>query len=154
MKSLVILAAAALLLGLPAARAAAHAAEQEVWAMEEAYWRYVQANDLDHYRTLWSEDFLGWPLSSPEPLRKDHITGWITAHTQAGETLRSYHLERLLAQATDDYVTVTYRVRMTWASASAGETPGALRVIHTWRRIGGHWQIISGLAAAPDAQGH
>jgi len=47
---------------------------EKVWAVEEAYWQYVQANDLRSYVTLWRTDFLGWPSVSPEPLGKDHIT--------------------------------------------------------------------------------
>ena len=145
----------ATLLVIPAVRAAAPAdREREVWAMEQAYWRYVQANDLDGYRTLWNKDFLGWPLSSPEPVRKDHITGWISAHTEAGEGLKSYSLERLLLQAAGDCITATYRVRMTWVTSAGVEKPGTLRVIHTWRRSGAQWQIISGMAAPTDAQGH
>ena len=33
--------------------------EQAVWQMEEAYWRYVQAGDVEHYATLWHERFVG-----------------------------------------------------------------------------------------------
>jgi ketosteroid isomerase-like protein len=129
--------------------------ENKVWPLEDTYWRYVQADDLEHYRTLWHKNFLGWPLSTPEPVRRDHITDWITAHTSAGETLKSYELERLAAQATGDDVTLAYRVHMTWIGNDGVAKPTILRVIHTWRRgAGGKWQIISGMAAPPNAQGH
>ena len=129
--------------------------EKEVWSLENSYWRYVQANDLDRYRTLWHADFLGWPLSSPEPVRKERITDWITAHTSTGEMLKSYDLQRLAAQASGDHVTVTYRVHMTWVNKDGVDQPGNLRVIHTWVRNASHkWQIISGMAAPPNAQGH
>lgn len=129
--------------------------EKAVWSLEDAYWRYVKANDLEHYRTLWNSDFLGWPLSSPEPVHKDHITDWITAHTGMGETLKSYELERLAAQSTGDHVTVAYRVRLTWIGKDGVDKPSSLRVIHTWLRgAGDKWQILSGMAAAPNAQGH
>ena len=144
-----LLAAPALSAGEPSG------SEKEVWSMEDAYWRYVRADDLDRYRTLWSAQFLGWPLSSPEPVRKPHITDWITAHTLAGEKLGSYEMERLAAQASGDYVTVTYRVRMHWVGKDGADKPGSLRVLHTWRHeAGGPWQIISGMSAPPDAQGH
>ncbi len=129
--------------------------EKQIWSLEGNYWKYVQANDLVHYRSLWHEDFLGWPLASPEPVRKDHITDWITAHTSVGETLKNYELERLVTQSSRDYVTVTYRVRLTWAAQDGTEKPGGLRVIHTWLHDPVHgWQILSGMAAAPNAQGH
>ena len=145
----------AVLLASPLFAGQAAADEKEIWSLEDTYWRYVQTNDLERYRTLWHSDFLGWPLSSPEPVRKEHITDWITAHTSIGETLKSYDLERLVAQATGDYVTVTYRVRMTWVNKDGVDKPSSLRVIHTWIHNAGHkWQIISGMAASPNAQGH
>ena len=145
--------AVAVLLASPAVARSPAADEKAVWSLEDAYWRYVQANDLEGYRTLWHSDFLGWPLTSPEPVRKAHITEWITAHASAGETLKSYELERLVAQATGDYVTVTYRVRMNWVGKDGVSKPSSLRVIHTWLHAGPRWQIISGMAAPPNADG-
>jgi len=145
----------AVLLAFPLFASQPSADEKEVWSLEDSYWRYVQANDLDRYRTLWHADFLGWPLSSPEPVRKERITDWITAHTSTGETLKSYDLQRLAAQASGDHVTVTYRVHMSWVNKDGVDHSGNLRVIHTWLRDASHkWQIISGMAAPPNAQGH
>lgn len=144
-----VLLTAALLAGQPSVH------EKEVWSLEDAYWQYVKANDFEHYLTLWHSDFLGWPLSSPEPAGKDQITGWITAHTGKGETLKSYELERLKAHAIGDYVTVTYRIRLTWTDKNGTDKPGSLRLIHTWLRdAGGKWQIISGMSAPTNAEGH
>ncbi len=127
----------------------------KLWSLEKAYWEYVQANDLDKYRSLWHRDFLGWPSVSPEPLRKDHITDWITAQTSKGETLKSYELERLITQVTGDLASTTYRVRITWADRAGAGQPSTVRVIHTWiRNPGGAWQIISGMSAPTTAEGH
>ena len=154
MRAIVAALIAGLSLSLPLLAQEAGGPEKSVWSLENAYWRYVQAYDLAQYRTLWSENFLGWPLTSPEPARKEHITDWLTAHSAAGDSLTSYRLEPLAAQALGDDVTVTYRIHMTWRAKDGAETPAALRILHTWRRSGGSWQIISGMAAAPDAQGH
>jgi ketosteroid isomerase-like protein len=129
--------------------------EEKVWSLEKAYWEYVKANDLQTYRTLWHTDFLGWPTMNAEPVRKDHITDWITTHTSKGETLKSYDLERLTTQVTDNLATVTYRVRLTWADKNGAGQPSTLRIIHTWlRNAGGTWQIISGMSAPTNADGH
>ena len=127
----------------------------KLWSLEKAYWQYVQANDLEHYRSLWHPDFLGWPSVSPEPLRHDHITDWIAAHTRKGETLKSYVLERLTIQVTGDIATTSYRVRSTWADKAGVGQPSTVRIIHTWtRKPGGAWQIISGMSAPTNAEGH
>jgi ketosteroid isomerase-like protein len=92
---------------------------------------------------------------NPEPVRKDHITDWITTHTSKGEALKSYDLERLTTQVTDNLATVTYRVRLSWANKNGAGQSSTLRVIHTWlRSAGGTWQIISGMSAPTNAEGH
>jgi len=127
---------------------------EKVWSLEEAYWKYVKANDLVPYIALWHSDFLGWPSVNSEPVRKGQITDWITAHARKGEKLESYDLERLTIQLTDDVATTTYRVRLTWAGPSGPEQPVTLRIIHTWlRNSTGSWQIISGMSCPAGAEG-
>ena len=129
--------------------------EEKIWSLETTYWEYVKANDIQRYRTLWHNDFLGWPTMNPEPVRKDHITDWITTHTSKGETFKSYDLERLTMQVTDNLATATYRVRLTWEDKKGAGQSSTLRVIHTWlRNAGGNWQIISGMSAPTNAEGH
>lgn len=148
-------AIAAVLLSTPLF-AASHAADEKViWSMEDNYWQYVQANDLEQYRTLWHADFLGWPLSSPEPVHKDQITGWIAAHTSKGEALKSYEVERIAIQVSGDCVTAAYRIHMNWVGKDGVDQPSTIRVVHSWLHdAAGKWQIISGMAAAVNAQGH
>ena len=122
--------------------------EQRVWSLEEAYWRFVRDSDLEHYRGLWHAQFLGWPSVSSEPVRKDHITDWITVHTARGESLKSYNLERLSVQVVDDIATTAYRVKTVWADKNGGEQFGTIRIIHTWlRNARGNWEIVSGMSA-------
>jgi hypothetical protein len=58
--------------------------EAQIWDLEKAYWEYVKTNDLEKYRALWHDDFVGRPFVSPAPVRKDHITDWITNNTSKG----------------------------------------------------------------------
>ena len=128
---------------------------EKLWSLEKAYWQYVQANDLQKYRSLWHADFLGWPYVSPEPLRRDHITDWITAQTSKGQSLQSYDLDLLTSQVTGDVATTTYRVRLTWADKAGTGQSSTIRIIHTWvRGAGGTWQIISGMSAPTNTEGH
>jgi ketosteroid isomerase-like protein len=125
-----------------------NAAQDDVWAREVTYWKAVQANDLDTYRSLWRDDFLGWPFSSTNPARKAQITRWITAHTGKGDRLKSYSLERLTVQVSGDMATTTYRVHVTWAGKDGKENSEISRILHTWHRGGdGTWHIFSGMSA-------
>jgi ketosteroid isomerase-like protein len=128
--------------------------EAQIWNLEKAYWEYVKANDLDKYRALWHENFLGWPYVSSAPAGKDHITDWITANTSKGLKLQSYAIEQLAVRVTGDIAINHYRIKVTWATDETGKVrTDALRITHTWIRINGTWQIVGGMSAPVNAEG-
>ena len=151
----ILLSAFLILFTIPSLAQKQSADIEKVWSLEETYWKDVKANDLDQYRSLWHANFLGWPSVSPEPLRKANITDWITVHTAKGESLRSYELERLVLQQTNDLIATTYRVHLVWVDKNEAGSPQTARIIHTWvKGPDGLWQIVSGMSAPPNADGH
>src|SRR4029453_11905664 len=128
--------------------------EAQIWQLDKAYWEYVKANDLEKYRALWHADFVGWPFVSPAPVRKDHITDWITANTSKGITLQSYSIEQLAIQVTGDIAINHYRINRTWWNgAGAEDRTDKFRITHTWIRTHGTWQIIGGMSSPVNANG-
>ena len=128
--------------------------QAQIWNLEKAYWEYVKANDLEKYRALWHENFLGWPFVSPTPVRKDHITNWITSNTSKGITLQSYSMEQLAIQVTGDIAMDFYRINAMWAKGAGAEVKAdRLRITHTWTRTHGTWQILGGMSSPLTATG-
>ena len=128
--------------------------ETQIWQLEKAYWEYVKANDLEKYRALWHENFLGWPFVNPTPVRKDHITDWITANTSKGISLHSYSIEQLAIQVTGDITANSDRINFTWAKSAGTEVKtDRLRITHAWIRTHGTWQIIGGMSSPVNATG-
>ena len=128
--------------------------ETQVWNLEQAYWEYIKANDLERYRALWQDDFVGWPPLVSAPVRKDDVTGWITENISKGIKLQSFSIEQLAIQVVCDVATVHYRIKMVWAGPGPTESNTELfRVTHTWIRTHGTWQIIGGMGAPVNAEG-
>jgi ketosteroid isomerase-like protein len=126
--------------------------ESQVWRLEKAYWEYVKADDLEKYRALWHENFVGWPFVNAAPVRKDHITDWITSNTSKGIRLQSYSIEQLAVQITGDVATDYYRINFTWANDAGTEVrTDRMRITHTWIRTHGKWQIIGGMSSPVNA---
>jgi ketosteroid isomerase-like protein len=126
--------------------------EAQIWQLEKAYWEYVKANDLEKYRALWHENFVGWPFVSRAPVRKDHITDWITANTSKGITLQSYSIEQLAIQVTGDIAANYYGINFAWANGAGAEVRSdRMRIAHTWIRTNGKWQIIGGMSSPLNA---
>lgn len=121
--------------------------EQAVWKLEHDYWKYVQAADLDGYRSLWHSDFIGWPRMSSTPVRKDHITDWIKAHIDAGEHMQSFELKPAGSNFAENVVVTHYWISDTWVNKAGVPTTGSSRITHTWIRVKDGWKIIGGMSA-------
>ena len=91
--------------------------ETQIWNLEKAYWEYVKANDLEKYRALWHENFVGWPSVNAAPVRKDHITDWLTNNTSRGLKLQSSAIEQLAVRVTGDVAIDHYRIKADWPRA-------------------------------------
>lgn len=47
--------------------------KNEIWQLEENYWKYVKEKDYQSYITLWDDRFIGYPSNNTIG-NKDHIT--------------------------------------------------------------------------------
>jgi ketosteroid isomerase-like protein len=121
--------------------------EQAVWKLEHSYWEYVKAQDVEKYKDLWHDNFLGWPSYSAQPVRKDHIPDWFKSYNTRGLSLKSYDLKLAGSQETGNLVVVHYLVTAVWMKKDGSEQTETRRISHTWLRGDKGWQIISGMSA-------
>ena len=127
----------------------ASASEEAVWALEESYWRYVEENDIEKYKSLWDERFIGWPGGSERPVEKTNIADWIgPLHSDPNRIFKS-EINREAVRAFGDVVVVHYSYRGYFISKDSGEVIEQWelgKITHTWQRRGDSWQIITGMA--------
>ena len=120
--------------------------EQTIWELERAYWRYVQENDLSAYSDLWHKDFLGWPSVSAAPVRKDHITDWITSQTSKGLAFKTGEFKPAAIQVTEDVAVACYWITFKWLDKDGNGAANTIRITHTWRKTGNDWRIRGGMS--------
>jgi ketosteroid isomerase-like protein len=120
--------------------------EETFWNLERQYFRYVEANDLAGYLTLWHKDFLGWPSVSAAPVHKDHITDWITSQTSKGSTFRTVELKPAELHINGDIAVTYYWITYKWLDKDGQGATHTLRVTHTWSKVGNDWLIIGGMS--------
>jgi hypothetical protein len=126
----------------------------QVWAREDDYWRFVEAGDVERYRTLWHEKFIGWPCDQDHPVRKASIGGWVKKVRDEKITVTS-DIAREGAEDFGDIVVVHYRFTRVDAYPD-GRIEGRGReskITHTWMRVGGTWQIVGGMCGDVDPLG-
>src|SRR6266700_7010836 len=128
--------------------------EQTLWNLEHAYWRYVEKNDLAGYSNLWHKDFLGWPSVSSAPVRKDHITDWITSQTSKGLAFKTGEFKPAAIQVTEDIAVACYWITFKWLDKDGNGAANTIRITHAWLRTGNDWRIIGGMSMPePDTPG-
>lgn len=128
------------------AATAATADETLIWSHERAYWRYVQNNDLTAYLKQWHEAFVGWPYVSEAPVRKDHITDWITSQTSKGLSFRTLAFKPAAIQITGNVAATFYWVTFRWVDKAGKGSASTIRVMHTWIKDGSDWHIVDGMS--------
>ena len=128
--------------------------ETKVWNLENAYWEYIKANDLEKYRALWHDDFVAWPPMNSAPIRKDRVTNWLIDNISKGIRLQSFAIEQLAIRVIRDVAIAYYRIKMVWTGPGTTESNAeSLRVAHIWLRTGDAWHIIGGMGAPENANG-
>jgi ketosteroid isomerase-like protein len=120
--------------------------EQVLWALERSYWQYVEKNDLAAYSNLWHQDFLGWPSVSSAPVRKDHITDWITSQTSKGLAFKTGEFKPAEIQVTGDVAFACYWITFKWVDKDGKGAPHTFRITHAWLRSARDWRIIGGMS--------
>jgi len=121
-----------------------------VWQLEEDYWRFVSAGDVESYVRLWHDNFVGWPCFERNPARKGDIGKWVR-DIRDNHWKLTYQLKPLEAQEFgDDTVVVHYAAEYIYDYGDGTRSGAGLwrKFTHTWMKSDGRWQIIGGMCAA------
>jgi hypothetical protein len=125
--------------------------EDEAWHMEELYWEYVQNIDTVSYKTLWHEDFIGYPGFGDGVADKSKIDSWIPDLHKDSELKYSYILYKKASNAIEDVVIVFYDTDFLWTDKDNQVVRKETRKFtHTWKKLDGKWLILGGMAAMKD----
>ncbi|WP_373493360.1 nuclear transport factor 2 family protein [Aquiflexum sp.] len=122
--------------------------EDEAWHMEELYWEYVQNIDTVAYKTLWHEDFIGYPSFGDGVSDKRKIASWIPDLHKDPDLKYSYVLHKKASNAIEDVVVAFYDTEYLWTDkVNQVVRKETYKFTHTWKKVDGKWVILGGMAA-------
>jgi catechol 2,3-dioxygenase-like lactoylglutathione lyase family enzyme len=127
--------------------ASAEQIKNEIWQLEENYWKYVKEKDFKSYLDLWDDQFIGYP-STNKIGGKDNITDWINAMYKGRQSSFNYELTRHVENIFGDIAIVLYDATQIWKNEK-GEVveKSTFKLTHTWKKTGKGWLIIGGMGA-------
>jgi ketosteroid isomerase-like protein len=144
--------AIALILSTEIAAQSIETIKNEVWQRELQYWQYVKNNDTAGYRTLWHDDFVGYP-ETEKLTGKDKIANWITEVHNAKERRFDFSLDRKMVNAFGDVVITFYDETDIWRNdKNEVVLEEVFKITHTWKKFGDTWLIIGGMSAVKRKQ--
>lgn len=122
--------------------------EDEAWQMEELYWEYVQKSDTVNYKTLWHDDFIGYPSFGNGVSDVSKIASWIPDLHKDPNLKFSYILHKKASNAIEDVVMVFYDADEIWTNKQNQVVrKETYKFTHTWKKVDGKWVILGGMAA-------
>ncbi|MBA4300707.1 MAG: nuclear transport factor 2 family protein [Cyclobacterium sp.] len=122
--------------------------EDEAWQMEELYWEYVQKSDTVNYKTLWHDDFIGYPSFGNGVSDVSKIASWIPDLHKDPNLKFRYILHKKASNAIEDVVMVFYDADEIWTNKQNQVVrKETYKFTHTWKKVDGKWVILGGMAA-------
>jgi ketosteroid isomerase-like protein len=125
----------------------------QVWRLEDDYWRFVIAGDVENYVSLWHDNFIGWPCGQKHPKRKATIGNWVQ-EVRDKQIRVAVDLTREGAEDFGNVVVVHYRFTRvdTYPDGKVEGKGKESKITHTWMRVGDSWLIIGGMCGTlPDS---
>ena len=121
------------------------AAQKEVWKMQEAVWSLWKKGDGEGRIALYHKDCTLWYYGASFPSDKSRISG----RTRRRPKIESFELEPQEVKVFDNVAIVLYSLKYTAQGKDYNQ-----RVMTTWMKQNGIWQIIGSMRAdQPDQFG-
>lgn len=119
--------------------------EDEIWALEEAYFVNFYKANYEAVLAMIHNQFLGWPGTEPQPIDKEGSARFMKklAPKPIACTLK---IERGGIRVMGEVALTQYILHVSCSdSASAAKTRSS-RIIHTWVKEGGRWKVLGGMS--------
>ncbi len=121
--------------------------EEEVWALEEAYFSHLYAARYEEMRALVHDRFLGWPDSAPHPIDNEGSTRFMRALVPA-PTPCTFVIEREGIRVQGGVALTHYLIHVNGSDIAGATKTQTSRITHTWVNEGAGWKLLGGMSYA------
>ena len=119
-------------------------AEQQLWKLEQNYMQYYKDKNIDSLKTFYHKKFTGWPQYADMPV--DVSAAMKALRMTADIRILSFKIRPQNIVLHDNTAIVYYYIDVDYEAKDNTITTVPTRLIHTWLKENGRWQILGGMS--------
>jgi len=120
--------------------------EQDIWALEKAYFAHLADREFETLEKFWHPDFIGWPSHSAGPVGRGDSQASLEELTASLQKM-SVELRPMAITHLGDVAVVHYFIDVAQEDLDGVSSEYTLRITHTWVNADGQWRILGGMSA-------
>jgi len=120
--------------------------EEEIWALEEAYFANLYKANYEGVLALVHSQFLGWPGAVPQPIDREESARFMKQLVPK-PTSCHFKLERAGIRLLGEVALTQYNIQVNCSDTAGVVTKTqSSRITHTWVKEGGCWKLLGGMS--------
>jgi ketosteroid isomerase-like protein len=121
------------------------AVEEEIWALEEAYFANLYKADYEAVLAIVDSQFLGWPGAEPQPIDKEGSARFMKELIPR-PTSCTFKIEREGIRVLGEVALTEYIIHVNCGDTAAVAKTQSSRITHTWVKEGDSWKLLGGMS--------
>jgi len=119
--------------------------EEEIWALEKAYFANLYKADYEAVLALVHTQFLGWPGTVPQPIDKDGSARFMKEFFPEPTTC-TFKIERGGIRVIGEVALTQYTIHVNCGDTVAVAKTQSSRITHAWIKDDGSWKLLGGMS--------
>jgi hypothetical protein len=119
--------------------------EEDIWALEEAYFANLYKADYEGVLALVHSQFLGWPGSAPQPIDREGSARFMK-QLVTKPTSCTFKIERAGIRLLEEVALTQYTIHVNCGDTGGVTKTQSSRITHTWVKEDASWKLLGGMS--------
>ena len=119
--------------------------EEEIWALEEAYFANLYQANYEGVLALVHRQFLGWPGAVPQPIDREESARFMKQLVPQ-PTSYTLEIERAGIRLLGEIALTQYTICVNYNSTAGVTKTQSSRITHTWVKEEAGWKLLGGMS--------
>lgn len=119
--------------------------EEEIWALEEAYFANLYKANYEGVLAIVHSQFLGWPAAAPQPIDREGSARFMRQLVPK-PTSCTFKIERAGIRLLGEVALTQYVIRVNRNDTAGVAKTQSSRITHTWVKEGARWKLLGGMS--------